>query len=137
MFFDDWAGLVRVVVVGTCGHLTLLALLRVSGRRSLAAPNAFDFVVTVARLTVRSHAVERVVGSEPTPVYRYGFLEAPMRRMRVTEDEIRQCARTAGNTRMDTVAAGVLETDGSMSILTEVPAVLDHTGPDDLKDPRP
>lgn len=88
MFVDDWAGLVRVGVVGTRGHPSPLVPLRVSGRRTLATANAFDFVVTVAWLSGRSHTVE-------------------------------------------------LETDGSMSILTEVPAVLDHAGPDDLKDPRP
>lgn len=158
MFFDEWAGLVRVLVVGTCGYLSLLVLLRVSGKRTLAKLNAFDFVVTVtlgstlatvllssdvalvegvaamvllvalqflvAWLTVRSHTVERLVKSEPTLIYRNGFLRGPMRRMRVTEDEIRQAARTAGNARLDAVAALVLETDGSLSILTEVPAVL-------------
>ncbi len=46
----------------------------------------------VAWLSVRSRAVERLVKSEPTLVYRNGFLSGPMRRMRVTEDEIRQAA---------------------------------------------
>ena len=48
MFFDDVPGLLRVVVVGTCAYLALVALLRVSGGRTLAKLNAFDFVVTVA-----------------------------------------------------------------------------------------
>ena len=48
MFFDGWSGLVRVLVVGTCAYLALLTLLRVSGKRTLAKLNAFDFVVTVA-----------------------------------------------------------------------------------------
>ncbi len=48
MFFDGWGSLVRVLVVGACAYLSLLALLRLSGKRTLAKLNAFDFVVTVA-----------------------------------------------------------------------------------------
>ncbi len=48
MFYDGWLGLVRFLVVGTCGYLALVALLRVSAKRTLAKLNAFDFVVTVA-----------------------------------------------------------------------------------------
>lgn len=48
MLFDGWEGLVRVLVVGTCAYAALVALLRVSGKRSLSKLNAFDLVVTVA-----------------------------------------------------------------------------------------
>ena len=48
MFFDDWFGLLRVVVVGSLAYITLVLLLRTSGKRTLAKMNAFDFVVTVA-----------------------------------------------------------------------------------------
>ena len=48
MFFDDWQGLLRVVVVGACAYVALIALLRVSGKRTLSKMNAFDFVITVA-----------------------------------------------------------------------------------------
>ena len=48
MFFDSWAGLGRVLVVGTAAYLALLVLLRISGKRTLSKLNAFDFVVTVA-----------------------------------------------------------------------------------------
>jgi uncharacterized membrane protein YcaP (DUF421 family) len=48
MFFDSWFGLLRVVVVGTLAYASLVALLRVSGKRTLAKMNAFDLVVTVA-----------------------------------------------------------------------------------------
>ncbi len=48
MLYDGWSGLVRVLVVGSCAYLTLIALLRISGKRTLAKLNAFDFVVTVA-----------------------------------------------------------------------------------------
>ncbi|CAN5545836.1 DUF421 domain-containing protein [soil metagenome] len=48
MFFHNWSGLVRVLVVGTSAYIALLTILRVSGKRTLAKLNAFDFVVTVA-----------------------------------------------------------------------------------------
>ena len=48
MFFDSWFGLLRVLVVGTLAYIGLVALLRVSGKRTLAKLNAFDLVVTVA-----------------------------------------------------------------------------------------
>jgi uncharacterized membrane protein YcaP (DUF421 family) len=48
MFFDTWFGLLRVLIVGTVSYATLIALLRVSGKRSLSKMNAFDLVVTVA-----------------------------------------------------------------------------------------
>src|SRR5918997_4872267 len=48
MFFDSWAGLGRVAVVGVVAYLTLVLLLRISGKRTLSKMNAFDLVVTVA-----------------------------------------------------------------------------------------
>jgi len=48
MFFDTWFGLLRVLVVGTLSYAALIALLRISGKRSLSKMNAFDLVVTVA-----------------------------------------------------------------------------------------
>jgi uncharacterized membrane protein YcaP (DUF421 family) len=48
MFFDSWFGLLRVLIVGTLSYAALIALLRISGKRSLSKMNAFDLVVTVA-----------------------------------------------------------------------------------------
>lgn len=48
MFFDDWASLGRVVLVGVLAYLALVVILRVSGKRTLSKMNAFDLVVTVA-----------------------------------------------------------------------------------------
>ncbi len=48
MFFDHLSGLARVLVVGPVAYVWLVAVLRVSGKRTLAQLNAFDFVVTVA-----------------------------------------------------------------------------------------
>ena len=48
MFFDSWAGLARVVIVGGLAYFGLVFLLRISGKRTLSKMNAFDLVVTVA-----------------------------------------------------------------------------------------
>ena len=162
MFYDDWQGLVRVVVVGAAAYLALIALLRGSGKRTLAKLNAFDFVVTVALgstlatvllsstvalaegivalallvglqyavawASSRSRRVERLVKSEPTLVYRDGFLHGAMRRERVTSDELRQAARGQGHADLSEVSAIVLETDGTLSILTDPPTPLTGSG---------
>lgn len=48
MFFDSWTGLGRVLLVGTFAYVALVAILRISGKRTLTKLNAFDLVVTVA-----------------------------------------------------------------------------------------
>lgn len=44
----DPARLVKTLLLGTISYAALIAMLRVSGKRTLAQMNAFDFVVTVA-----------------------------------------------------------------------------------------
>ena len=166
MFWDGWDDLLRVAVVGTAGYLALIALVRVSGKRTLAKLNAFDFVVTVALgstlatvllsstvslaegalamallvglqyavawTSVRSGPVRRVVRSEPTLVVHRGrLLPDAMRRERVTEAEVLQVVRQQGRTALSEVAALVLETDGSFSL------VPDPTAPVLPGDPEP
>jgi uncharacterized membrane protein YcaP (DUF421 family) len=48
MFFESWTNVARVLVVGTLAYLSLVVLLRFSGKRTLSKMNAFDLVVTVA-----------------------------------------------------------------------------------------
>lgn len=48
MFFSSGSTLVRTVVVGVLAYVSLVVLLRLSGRRTLSKMNAFDLVVTVA-----------------------------------------------------------------------------------------
>ena len=48
MFFDNPMALLRTLVVGTLAYVALVALLRLSGKRTLSKWNAFDMVVTVA-----------------------------------------------------------------------------------------
>ncbi|MCK8608452.1 DUF421 domain-containing protein [Agromyces sp. C10] len=48
MWFDSWGDVARVLLVGAAAYVTLVVVLRVSGKRTLGQLNAFDFIVTVA-----------------------------------------------------------------------------------------
>lgn len=48
MFFQNWQGIVRTLIVGTLAYGALVLFLRISGKRTLAKLNAFDLVITVA-----------------------------------------------------------------------------------------
>lgn len=48
MWFDSWTDLGRVTAVGAAAYRTLVMVLRLSGKRTLAKLNAFDLIVTVA-----------------------------------------------------------------------------------------
>jgi uncharacterized membrane protein YcaP (DUF421 family) len=48
MFFDGWKGLGQTAVAGIVAYTSLILLLRISGKRTLAKMNAFDLIVTVA-----------------------------------------------------------------------------------------
>ncbi|MBU4529964.1 MAG: DUF421 domain-containing protein [Hoeflea sp.] len=47
VFFDDWAGIGRILVTAPLAYLALIVMLRTSGKRTLSKFNAFDFVVTI------------------------------------------------------------------------------------------
>ncbi|SUE43136.1 DUF421 domain-containing protein [Roseomonas gilardii] len=154
MFFDNWFGLLRVVVVGTIAYLSLVVLLRGFGKRTLAKLNAFDLVVTVALgsilatvllsksvallegltafvllavlqyaiawLSLRSDRFRDLVKSEPTLLLHQGrFLRGAMREQRITEPEILAALRNAGAADPRRVAAVVLESDGSLSVVQD------------------
>lgn len=155
MLFDNWAGLVRVLVVGTAGYLALILILRISGKRTLSKLNAFDFIVTVALgstlasviltksvalaegvlalallvllqfviawLSVRSQRFEGLIKAEPSLLVRNGvFLDAALRRERITREEVLAAVRAQGSADIAGVSAVVLETDGSISVIQDV-----------------
>ncbi|WP_324277971.1 DUF421 domain-containing protein [Blastococcus brunescens] len=152
MWFDSWSDLVRVLVVGASAYVTVVLVLRLSGKRTLAKLNAFDLVVTVALgstlatillssdvswtegalalalLAVLQTAVAWVtshwpvarkwVTARPTLLLRDGSpIEPAMRSERVSMDEVRQAVRASGSGDVSSVAAVVLESDGSLSII--------------------
>lgn len=48
IFFDNKESLLRTLTVTVIAYISLIFLLRVSGKRTLSKMNAFDFVVTIA-----------------------------------------------------------------------------------------
>jgi uncharacterized membrane protein YcaP (DUF421 family) len=152
MLFEDWSAIGRVLSVGILAYGLLVVALRISGKRTLAKMNAFDFVVTVAlgstlatilltstvslaeggvglvllvllqyvvaRAAVRYLPFRRLVKSEPVLLLDHGaFCHDALRRERVTEGEVEQAARGTGNGSLEDIAAVVLETDGSLSVI--------------------
>lgn len=152
MWFDDWSDIVRVLAVGTAAYLGLVALLRVSGKRTLAKLNAFDLVVTVAfgstlatillssdvsyaegvtalvllavlqfvaaLISSRARLGRAVITARPTLLLRDGVVrDKALREQRVSADEIRQAVRASGAGSLGDIAAVVLETDGSLSVI--------------------
>lgn len=47
-FWNGWEPVLRIIVVGTLTYLGIVLLLRISGKRTLANMNAFDFIITIA-----------------------------------------------------------------------------------------
>jgi len=154
MFFDSWTGLGRVLAVGTLAYISLVLILRISGKRTLTKLNAFDLVVTVALgstlatvllsksvalaegilamallvflqfvitwLSVRSPWFQELVKSEPTLIMRKGqFLDGALRAQRITREEVFAALRSNGVADAADVAAVVLETDGSITVIRE------------------
>lgn len=86
------------------------------GMTAFALLIALQYVVTWS--SVRVQWVQRLVAAEPTLLLHAGrFLPQAMRRMRVTEDDVRSAVRQAGLGSLAQVEAVVLETDGSLSVV--------------------
>jgi uncharacterized membrane protein YcaP (DUF421 family) len=156
IFFNGWSVLGRTLLIGVLAYVSLVFMLRVSGKRTLAKMNAFDLVVTVAigstlATIVLSKSValaegllalalligmqfaiswsstrmpwlRRVVTGEPRLLLRDGtMLDEALRDARVTREEVRAAVRAAGIGALGDVAAVVLETDGSFSVIAGQP----------------
>lgn len=147
--------LIHTLVVGSLSYLALIALLRISGKRTLSKWNAFDFVVTVAFgsilatalistdvpllqgilglglligwqflltwLSVRSHPFQNLIKGHPTLLLWQGeFRKEALRKARVTEGEVKAAVRSNGGSVLEQVAAVVLETDGTFSVIMQI-----------------
>lgn len=83
---------------------------------ALALLAALQFVV--AFLSSRIPIVRDAITARPTLVFADGrFRMQAMARQRIGEEEIRQVVRASGAGDLTTIAAVVLETDGSMSVI--------------------
>jgi uncharacterized membrane protein YcaP (DUF421 family) len=74
----------------------------------------------VAWLSVRSASVQQLVKSEPTLLFYEGeYLTGAMKSERVAKEEIQAAIRSQGIMSIESIAAVVLETDGSFSVLSQ------------------
>jgi uncharacterized membrane protein YcaP (DUF421 family) len=81
---------------------------------------ALQFIITW--LSVRSEGFKRLIRAEPTLlVFKGRFLEDVMRDQRVTRDDLLSAIRAQGAGDLSTLAAVVLETDGSISVVRNAP----------------
>jgi uncharacterized membrane protein YcaP (DUF421 family) len=72
----------------------------------------------VAWLSVRSERFQGLIKAEPSLLFLRGrFLANALRRERVTEEEILAAVRSQGIAQLSQVAAVILETDGSFSVI--------------------
>lgn len=73
----------------------------------------------IARLSVAWPRFGGLIKAEPALLLLNGrFLHAAMQHERITEGEIMSAVRGAGHTRLEDVGAVVLETDGSLHVLS-------------------
>lgn len=110
-----------VITVALGSTLATILLSRdispVEGVLALALLVGLQYVVAV--LAVRWPPSQRLLKSQPTLLLRNGRLRhETMRRVRVAESEIRQAARSQGVGDLADVAAVVLESDGSLSLIS-------------------
>ena len=57
VFFESWESLLRLLIIAVFSYVGLVAILRISGKRTLSKMNAFDLVVTVALGSVLATAI--------------------------------------------------------------------------------
>lgn len=48
LFFDNWDSILRTLIIGILAYVSLILMLRISGKRTLSQLKEFDFIVTVA-----------------------------------------------------------------------------------------
>jgi uncharacterized membrane protein YcaP (DUF421 family) len=48
IWFDTWGSIMKVIIMTPLAYVSMVVLLRISGKRTLSKMNAFDFIVTIA-----------------------------------------------------------------------------------------
>lgn len=154
MWFDSWAEILRVLIIGSVSYAALVAVLRVSGKRTLGQLNAFDFIVTVAFgstlatillssdvaffeglaalallaglqfiiawASAHVPGTRSAVTARPVALVISGQIQhAQLRRNRLSESEVLQAVRSTGSGDLSDVAAVVLETNGTISVIPQ------------------
>ena len=114
--------LVVTVALGS----TLATILLDSSISLLEGLTAFALLIllqyVITFLSVHSNWFNNVIKSEPRLLFLNGqFLRSAMKKERIKEIEILQAIRNSGSGSTEKVAAVVLETDGSLSVISSEP----------------
>lgn len=101
---------------------TLAAMLTSKGTTLVQGLVAFAVLIllqyVVTALSVRSQRFQSFIKAHPTLLFHDGvFCRGPMKKERVTEPELFAAMRGAGFASIEDVAAMILETDGSISVI--------------------
>jgi uncharacterized membrane protein YcaP (DUF421 family) len=109
-----------VVTVALGSVLATIALSRdvslVEGAAAIVLLVAAQWAVSWA--SVRTSLVRKLARAEPTVVFDGGFDDDALERVRLTRGEVLQAIRASGYGDLELIAAVVLETDGTLSVIT-------------------
>ncbi|NLB23044.1 MAG: DUF421 domain-containing protein, partial [Clostridium sp.] len=61
MFFQGWPTITNTIILSVLIYISIIIIVRVSGKRSLASFNAFDFLITV---TIGSISASTMLSSQ-------------------------------------------------------------------------
>lgn len=96
--------------------LTNAQLSLITGLVAIGLLILLQFLITW--MSVRSRGFSKTVKTKPTLLVQDGrFLEAALRAVRVTEEEVRSAVRQHGYGGLEQVAAVIMESDGSLSVI--------------------
>jgi len=112
--------LVITVALGSTLSAVLLnkSISLAEGVTAFALLISLQFAITW--LSVRFRGVEEIVKSEPALLLRHGeFLDRALRSQRITRHEVMSAIRAHGKSEAHEIAAVILETDGSMSVVSK------------------
>ena len=146
ILFIDFNSFFRILLSAPLLYLTIIIMVRISGKRTSSQMNNFDWIIVVAMgslvasasildvifsiglllgfqyiLTwsiIRSERIAKLVKATPRLlVYQGEYLETALRKERVTKREILSALREQGIHTLEEVEAVVLEADAAFSIL--------------------
>ncbi len=111
--------LVVTVALGSTLATVLLAkdVALAEGVTAFCLLATLQFIVT--KTSMNSKFFKNLIKSEPSLLFFRGrFLDETLQKERVTEDEVRSAVRKEGIAAMEDVEAVVLETDGSLTVIS-------------------
>lgn len=125
-----WNAFDLIVTVALGSTLATVILSRdvpiLTGLTALVALLALQYLISW--VSVRSRSLQRLVRARPTLMVRDGrLLEQAMKKERVTDTDILAAVRQRGPGDLRDVAAVVLETDGSLTVLESLPDDPDYS----------